>query len=130
MAKKTHKSPEQARNSILDAAEQIVVKVGLAGLRISAVAKKAGMAHPNVLHHFGSRDGLLQALAERVGERTTERTAKAITQALQANPEQRVQAMTKVLDTVYSGDSGKVVVWLHLSGIDGSFKANMQKIVQ
>jgi len=63
MAKKNHDSPEAARDAILDAAEAIVVEVGPAGLRISAVAKRAGMAHPNIIHHFGSRDGLLNALA-------------------------------------------------------------------
>jgi len=130
MARKTHKSPEEARNSILDAAEQIVCKVGTAGLRISAVAKNAGMAHPNILHHFGSRDGLLSALASRVGDRATARTTKAITLALHASPENKIQAMTHVLDTAYPGDEGKVAVWLHLSGTDNSLKKNMHQIVE
>ena len=81
MARKTHKSPEQARDAILDAAEELMVEVGPAGLRISAVAKKAGMAHPNIIHHFGSRDGLVNALADRVGERATARITQAIKQA-------------------------------------------------
>lgn len=130
MAKKTHKSPEQARKAILDAAEKIVVEVGPAGLRISAVAKKAGMAHPNIIHHFGSREGLLNALAERVGKNATERTTQAISEALIATPEQRVAALTHVLDSAYQGDEGKVAVWLHLSGADSSLRSNMQRIVE
>ena len=130
MARKTHKSPEQARESILDAAELTVFEVGPAGLRISAVAKKAGMAHPNILHHFGSREGLLNALAARVGERATLRTTKAITLALHAPPKNRVLAMTHVLDTAYSGAEGKVAVWLHLSGFDSTLRDNMQQIVE
>ncbi|NNC99863.1 MAG: TetR/AcrR family transcriptional regulator [Gammaproteobacteria bacterium] len=130
MAKKTHKSPEAARNVILDAAEEIVVAVGPAGLRISAVAKKAGMAHPNLIHHFGSREGLLEALAVRVGGRATERITGAISAALHAAPEDRVKAMTHVLDVAYQGNEGKLAVWLHLSGAESSLKANMQEIVE
>ena len=129
MAKKNHDSPEAARDAILDAAEAIVVEVGPAGLRISAVAKRAGMAHPNIIHHFGSRDGLLNALAERVGERATERITQAISSALSADSDQLVDAMAKVLDTAYQGDEGRAAVWLHLSGAESSLKDNMDKIV-
>jgi len=130
VAKKTHKSPQEAQTAILDAAEQIVVEVGPAGLRISAVAKRAGMAHPNLIHHFGSREGLINALAERVGQRATERITDAISKAMKCTPENRVTAMTHVLDTAYQGDEGKVAVWLHLSGAESSLKANMQRIVE
>lgn len=130
MARKTHKSPEQARDAILDAAEELMVDVGPAGLRISAVAKKAGMAHPNIIHHFGSRDGLVNALADRVGERATARITKAIKEATEAKPEDLVDAMTHVLDTSYPGDEGKAAVWLHLSGAESSMKQNMQSIVE
>lgn len=130
MARKTHKSPEQARDAILDAAEELMVEVGPAGLRISAVAKKAGMAHPNIIHHFGSRDGLVNALADRVGERATARITNAIKQATEARPEDLVDAMTHVLDTSYPGDEGKAAVWLHLSGAESSLRQNMQSIVE
>ena len=98
MARKTHSSPEQAQQAILDAAESLMIEVGPAGLRISAVAKKAGMAHPNIIHHFGSRDGLINALAERVGQRATARITEAIKQATDASPEDRIDAMTHVLE--------------------------------
>lgn len=105
-------------------------EVGPAGLRISSVAKKAGMAHPNIIHHFGSRDGLINALAERVGQRATERIAIAIKQATEAAPEDRVDAMTHVLDTAYPGNEGKAAVWLYLNGAESSLKPNMERIVQ
>lgn len=129
MARKTHRSPEDAKQAILDAAEAIMVEVGPAGLRISAVAKKAGMAHPNIIHHFGSREGLLRALAERVGLRATERITQAIDDALNAPEHERVAALTRVLDTSYPGDEGRAAIWLHLSGAESSLRANMQQIV-
>ncbi len=130
MARKTHKSPEEAREAILDAAEAIIVDVGPAGLRISAVAKKAGMAHPNIIHHFGSRDGLVNAVADRIGHRATARITTAINEALTAAPEDRVKAITQVLDTSYQGDEGRAAVWMHMSGAKSSLKSNMQQIVE
>jgi len=130
MARKNYSSPEQAQEVILDAAEEVIVAVGPAGLRISAVAKKAGMAHPNIIHHFGSREGLINALAQRVGQRSADRVTEAIKRATQASPENRVDAMTHVLDTAYPGDEGKAAVWLHLSGAESSLKSNMERIVQ
>jgi len=130
MARKNHSSPEAAKQAILDAAEAIMVDVGPAGLRISAVAKQAGMAHPNIIHHFGSRDGLLQALAERVGERATQRVTQAIDEALSAPKHERVGAITRVLETAYQGDEGRAAVWLQLSGAHGAVRSNMQRIVE
>lgn len=129
MARKNHGSPEDAKNAILDAAESILVEVGPAGLRLSAVAKKAGMAHPNIIHHFGSREGLMQALADRVGERATQRITKAIDNALNAPEDQRIEALTHVLETSYQGDEGRAAVWLHLSGAQSSLQPNMEQIV-
>jgi AcrR family transcriptional regulator len=133
MAKKNHRSPEEARAAILDAAEKVIVKVGTEGLRISAVAKGANMAHPNILHHFGSRDGLILAVAERVGDRATERITSAIAHALtmkDGDQKQLIEALTNVLDTAYQGDEGRIAVWLHLSGAESSLKDNMQQIVE
>lgn len=133
MAKKNHRSPEEARDTILDAAERVIVDVGPAGLRISAVAKGAKMAHPNILHHFGSRDGLISAVADRVGKRATERITAAISNALTQigkDEAQLIKALTHVLDTAYQGDEGRLAVWLHLSGAESSLKDNMEQIVE
>lgn len=42
---------------------------GPAALRLQDVAKVAGVSHPTILHHFGSREGLVQALNQRAMER-------------------------------------------------------------
>lgn len=129
MAKKTHNSPEEAKAAILDAAEDIVYEVGTAGLRISAVAKKAQMAHPNIIHHFGSRENLLQELATRVSERSTKRVTEAILEAKQAPPEKLVDAMTKVLETAFEGKEGRVAIWFNLSGEINTIRPHMKQIV-
>lgn len=38
---------------------------GPMGLRLQDVARAAGVSHPTILHHFGSREGLVRALNQR-----------------------------------------------------------------
>lgn len=60
--KRIRRTPEEAKRLILEAAEADMAASGPAGLRLEAVAKAAGVSHPTILHHFGSREGLIQAL--------------------------------------------------------------------
>ncbi|MBT8142790.1 MAG: TetR/AcrR family transcriptional regulator [Gammaproteobacteria bacterium] len=130
MAKKTHQNSDLAKDAILDATEAIVAESGPAGLRISAVAKKAGMAHPNIIYHFGSRAGLMSALAKRVSDAATTRITQAIRKSLDTKPENLVQSVSHVLDTAYQGEQGKLAIWLALSGTDNSIQDNMHQIVE
>ncbi len=45
---------------------------GPAALRLQDVAKEAGVSHPTILHHFGSREGLVRAINQRALEKLTE----------------------------------------------------------
>jgi AcrR family transcriptional regulator len=63
--KRVRRRPEEARALILDAAEAQMKGDGPAGLRLQEVARAAGVSHPTILHHFGSREGLVRALNQR-----------------------------------------------------------------
>lgn len=63
--KRVRRTAEEARRLILDAAEASMASRGPAGVRLQEVAKRAGVSHSNVLHHFGSRAGLIHALNRR-----------------------------------------------------------------
>ena len=65
VAKRVRRTPQDARRLILDAAEASMVSKGPAGIRLQDVARAAGASHSNVLHHFGSRAGLIEALNRR-----------------------------------------------------------------
>jgi AcrR family transcriptional regulator len=60
--KRIRRQPEDAKRLILDAAEACMTAGGPAGLRLQDVARAAGVSHPTILHHFGSREGLVRAL--------------------------------------------------------------------
>jgi len=66
--KRVRRTPEEARRLILDAAQERMAATGPAGIRLQDVARAAGVSHPNVLHHFGSRAGLIEALNQRTLE--------------------------------------------------------------
>lgn len=131
MAQRTRRTVEQARSAILDAAEAIVTAVGPDALRVKEVASRAGMAHPNVLHHFGSREGLLAALTVRTAQRSNDRVVEALGQALEASETGRVEALTRVLDAVDTDGQGRLLAWLVLSGRADSLEApNLEPIAR
>ncbi|GAC1453198.1 MAG: hypothetical protein PVS2B3_04210 [Steroidobacteraceae bacterium] len=58
-------SSRPARERLLDAAERAVIEMGAGHLTLDAVAKLAGVSKGGLLHHFPSKDSLLEAMLER-----------------------------------------------------------------
>jgi AcrR family transcriptional regulator len=54
------------RDRILDAAENIVIRDGVARLTLEAAAHEAGLSKGGVLYHFGTRDALVSGMVERM----------------------------------------------------------------
>jgi AcrR family transcriptional regulator len=50
------------RTRILDSAATILRQRGLAGAKLSDIAKGAGMLAPSIYHHFASKDDLVEAV--------------------------------------------------------------------
>lgn len=69
--------------ALLAAAEAVLVRDGIAGLGLRAIAREAGVSHTAPKHHFGDTRGLLSELAA-VGYRRLEAAMQA---ALAAVPE-------------------------------------------
>lgn len=61
--KRRRRTSESARREILDAAGRQLMNEGPDGLRLQAIAADLKITHSSILHHFGSRDGLLDALS-------------------------------------------------------------------
>jgi len=60
--RRTRLSAEDARARILEAASERLRAVGPQGLKLTRLAKELGVSHQAILHHFGSRDGLVHAV--------------------------------------------------------------------
>lgn len=55
------------RELILDAALELFAEHGFAMTSLPMISQKVGITHAGILHHFGSKSGLLEALLEREG---------------------------------------------------------------
>jgi len=53
------------QDKLLNAAEAVVVRQGIASLTLDAVAAEAGMSKGGLLHHFPTKDRLVEALVTR-----------------------------------------------------------------
>lgn len=67
----------QKKETLLKAAETVIIRQGIGNLTIDAVAAEAGVSKGGLLHHFRTKDRLIEALVERSAEqwRTSYRDA-------------------------------------------------------
>ena len=105
-----------ARADILDAAARRLILSGSSGIRLQEVAADAGVSHPTVLHHFGSRELLVEAVIARALEGIHQSLVSAI-QAASALEERHLQGMIDaVAEALGRGGHGRVILWLALEG--------------
>lgn len=57
------------RETMLDAAERVASREGVSCLTFDAVAAEAGVSKGGVLHYFGNKDQLIEAMVKRAAER-------------------------------------------------------------
>ncbi len=58
-------APAQRREQLLDAALEVVLEQGYAGVSIEAIARTAGVTRPVIYDHFANLGALIHALIER-----------------------------------------------------------------
>jgi AcrR family transcriptional regulator len=83
-----------ARERLLDAAERLVVELGASHLTLDAVAKFAGLSKGGLLHHFSSKEALLESMLERYMREVDAQVAAAC--ARRARPSQADQLRERV----------------------------------
>jgi AcrR family transcriptional regulator len=71
-------SGRSSRDQLLDAVIEHVAAEGLGDQSLRRIAEAVGSSHRMLLYHFGSRDGLLLAVAQAVEARTQGRLAEAV----------------------------------------------------
>jgi AcrR family transcriptional regulator len=118
-APRVRRSATEARAAILDAAEHQLVAAGPAALRLQLVADEVGVAHSTVLHHFGTREKLLEAVVDRAIAALHADLVAAVSEVARG-PEQPGH-VTDMLDRVATvlgdGGHGRAIVWLALSDL-------------
>ncbi|MBL7499036.1 TetR/AcrR family transcriptional regulator [Frankia sp. CNm7] len=72
------KPAEQRRADLLDAAEQLIMRKGIATVTIDDLTRAAGVAKGTFYLHFKSKDEVVHALQERFSDLFADRIAAAI----------------------------------------------------
>lgn len=67
---------DNARERIIDVAEQVVIEHGARHLTFDAVAAKSGISRGGLLYHFPHKEALLKAMLDRHIERSAESRTK------------------------------------------------------
>ena len=110
--KRVRRAPEEARRLILEAAEADMAASGPAGLRLEAVARAAGVSHPTILHHFGSRERLIDAL----NGKTVEHLKSVLLGVLKAQPSSSDDAIAATF-AAYRDGLAQRMIWLLQGGL-------------
>lgn len=64
--RRTKEEAMKTRESVLKAAAQIIVRLGVSAFTIEAVAHESGVTKGGVLHHFPSKEALIDGLIDEV----------------------------------------------------------------
>ncbi|EZP52600.1 TetR/AcrR family transcriptional regulator [Sphingomonas sp. RIT328] len=108
-------SPAASRDAALAAAQALLIESGPPAVTLKAVAARIGRTHANLLHHFGSAEGLQLAL---IGRMTTDITATirdAVLRDSSTPPDPR-RLVDLVFDAFDGGGAGALASWMILSG--------------
>ena len=119
--RRRRRTSEEARTAILDAAEQRLVASGPAGIRLQEVAADVGVSHPAVLHHFGSREGLVEAVVARALDSLHAGLLAAV-RSEPDRPDQVAAMLENVSHALVSGGHARAFLWLALSGYAPTFE--------
>jgi len=113
VAGRRRRSAAETHNAILEAAERRLLDRGPDAIRLQEIAADAGISHPAIIHHFGSREGLVEAMVSRG-------IAGLQAQFLEGWPSAKEPDIEGVLERFYEVASrrgmARMLAWLILSG--------------
>lgn len=115
MDRRRRRSPTEARKEAIDGARTLLLEQGPAAITLQAVARRMGVAHGNVTHHFGSASRLQADLAEVMIRDLINGVEQALI-SLRAGKTGLRQVVDFVFDAFESGGAGRLVAWLASSG--------------
>ena len=123
--RRVRRTAEAARAAILAAAQRRLLAAGPDGLRLQEIAADVGISHPAILHHFRSREGLVQAVVEqtmRQMQAALIRVAQKPRDASRTDLDARVERTAGFLEETHREAAqfgyARLVAWLALNRHD------------
>jgi len=121
------RAPDEARRSILAAAEELLVASGPAAVTVRAVADRVGMTDAGVTHHFGSRQGLHEALLQHGGRRLREELRAVTDRWIEDGAS--LGSLVEALAAFYRRGYGQLAIALHGAGWRDHGSGMLQPVV-
>lgn len=114
--KRKRRTPEEAREEILLAAEAIILEHGPSELKFQSLADRANVAVSNVYHHFGGVLEIKRGLAEKVFDELTRDLMTALGEEADNAPAIFARkVMSRVYSVLRSERYAKLIGWIVLS---------------
>jgi len=117
------RTAEEARRLILEAAEKRLISGGPEAIRLQDIAADVGIAHAVISHHFGNREGLMEALTRYASARLQEAVTRVLAAEGVGTPtnnrlEQIHHAVELAAREIVEQGYGRLWAWLIVSGRD------------
>jgi AcrR family transcriptional regulator len=125
--KRVRRSPEDARQHILDAAVRTLSKHGPAACGLKEVAEDAGISHALITHYFGSYEALVEAAVGEAMRQLRERLISRMLKLQKPTPDEMVQLY---LDIALEPWYGRLLSWAFFNDRDASSKYVKQLVPQ
>ena len=113
-ARRRRRTPAEAREVLLQAAEPLLVDQGPDRVSLQAVARAAGVSHALVTHYFGTYEALVREVLVRRTQRLTEELQR---QQLEAGaPPSASRLLERFASVLQDPGHGRLMAWALLSG--------------
>lgn len=107
-------SPEESRSAALSAARELLVEAGPQAVTLKAVGGRIGRTHANLLHHFGSAEGLQKALIAHMASSIVGTIKAAVIRSREVEDPAEVVDLT--FDAFGKNGAGALASWMILTG--------------
>ncbi len=107
VAVRRRRTAEEARHEILAAAQRRLADGGPEAVRLQDIARDCGIAHPTILHHFHSREGLLVALARSAATALNDDILRAVT----APQPGTAAVLDRIFETLGESGHARLLAW-------------------
>lgn len=122
------RSPEVAKAEALASARKLLLKGGPERVTLKAVAADAGMGHANLIHHFGSAEGLQTALMASMAQDLADTLSEAAT-AFQAGRAD-LNDLVRITFEAFAGGGGELSAWLAVTREHGHLESVGRSIAE
>jgi AcrR family transcriptional regulator len=112
--RRRRRSASEARERILEAAQQELMRVGPESLRLTDLARQLQVSHPAILHHFGSREELVAAVVRHSLSKLYEQLIDTLQCGKRVT--ERLELIEMVSAVCGQGGLARLLAWLLLSG--------------